>query len=159
MGVSGEGAPHSSPKQSESIRPLEPVDAEALAPMIADLGYPITPEIIRERLPQLEATGFEMLVTEIDGRVAGCCSLSIMHVLHRKQPVGRISMMVVDRALRGKGIGARLVAAAEERLRACGCGMIEVTSALQREDAHRFYERLGYVSSSKRFAKPAPGEG
>lgn len=92
-------------------------------------------------------------VAELDGEVVGCLSTSVMRVLHRPAPVGRISMMVVDEALRGRGIGAALVCAAEEALAVQGCYMVEVTSNLRRTEAHRFYERLGYERTSVRLAK------
>ena len=94
-----------------------------------------------------------VLVAELDGAVVGCLTTSVMRVLHRPAPVGRISMMVVDEALRSRGIGARLVQAAEQALAAQGCYMVEVTSHARRVDAHRFYERLGYERTSVRLAK------
>jgi predicted N-acetyltransferase YhbS len=94
-----------------------------------------------------------VLVAERDGDVIGCLSTSVMRVLHRPAPVGRISMMVVDEALRGRGIGAGLVSAAEQALAEQGCYMVEVTSHLRRTEAHRFYERLGYERTSVRLAK------
>ena len=54
-----------------------------------------------ERLASMQGAGFAVLVAEIDGAVVGCLSMSAMRVLHRPAPVGRISMMVVDEALRG----------------------------------------------------------
>ncbi len=86
----------------------------------------------------------------------GCVSTSTMHVLHRPAPVGRISMMVVDEALRGQGIGARLVNAVEQALAESGCYMVEVSSNLRRTAAHAFYERLGYERTSYRFARELP---
>ena len=101
----------------------------------------------------METEGRVVLVAELDGVVVGCLSTSVMRVLHRPAPVGRIAMMVVDEALRSRGIGAELVHAAEEALAAQGCYMIEVTSHVRRTDAHRFYERLGYERTSVRLAK------
>ena len=101
----------------------------------------------------MEAEDRVVLVAELDGEVVGCLSTSVMRVLHRPAPVGRISMMVVDEALRGRGIGAALVRAAEEALAAQGCHMVEVTSHARRTEAHRFYERLGYETTSVRLAK------
>ena len=106
-----------------------------------------------ERLAAMEAEGRAVLVAVIDGVVVGCLSTSVMRVLHRPAPVGRISMMVVDEALRSRGIGAHLVHAAEDALAAQGCYMVEVTSHQRRTEAHRFYERLGYAKTSVRLAK------
>ena len=63
-------------------------------------------------------------------------------------------MMVVAEAERGRGIGAALVAEAERRLGARGCGLVEVTSNQKRLRAHAFYEKLGYERTSYRFFKP-----
>ena len=135
------------------IRPAEPRDGDALARLIGQLGYDASAGEVAERLAAMEAEGRVVLVAEIAGAVVGCLSTSVMRVLHRPAPVGRISMMVVDDALRSRGIGAALVLAAEAALAAQGCYMIEVTSNLRRTEAHRFYERLGYARTSVRLAK------
>ena len=121
--------------------------------MIGQLGYEVTPGEVAERLEAMHAEGRLVLVAELDGAVVACLSTSVMRVLHRPAPVGRISMMVVDEGLRGGGIGADLVRAAEQPLAAQGCYMIEVTSHVRRTAAHRFYERLGYERTSVRLAK------
>jgi len=108
---------------------------------------------VAERLATMDAEGRVVLVAELGGAVIGCLSTSVMRVLHRPAPVGRISMMVVDAALRSRGIGAQLVRAAEAALAGQGCYMVEVTSHARRTDAHRFYERLGYARTSVRLAK------
>jgi GNAT superfamily N-acetyltransferase len=73
--------------------------------------------------------------------------------VHRPAPVGRVSVMVVDEAYRGRGIGAQLLAEAEKRLTERGCEIVEVTSNVRRERAHHFYEQLGYERTSYRFMK------
>ena len=135
------------------FRPAEGRDSAALSRLIAQLGYDADEGEVSERLAAMAAAGFTVLVAELDGAVVGCLSTSTMGVLHRPAPVGRISMMVVDEALRGRGIGAGLVRAAEEALTKRGCGMVEVTSNQRRTEAHRFYERLGYEPTSVRLAK------
>ncbi len=125
-----------------------------LARLIGQLGYEVTPGKVAERLEAMHAEGRAvLLLAEIDNAVVGCLSTSVMHVLHRPAPVGRISMMVVEEAVRGRGIGTALVRAAEASLAAQGCYMIEVTSNVRRTEAHRFYERLGYERTSVRLAK------
>jgi GNAT superfamily N-acetyltransferase len=34
-----------------------------------------------------------------------------------------------------------------DRARAAGCGLVQLTTDRSRTDAHRFYERLGFVPS------------
>jgi GNAT superfamily N-acetyltransferase len=135
------------------IRPAEPRDSAALARLIAQLGYDAEPADVGARLAAMQDEGRVVLIADLDGAVVGCLSTSVMRVLHRPAPVGRISMMVVDEALRSRGIGAALVRAAEQALKAQGCYMVEVTSHARRTEAHRFYERLGYEKTSVRLAK------
>lgn len=141
------------------IRSARTSDALEIAALVDQLGYAASAEEVAARLGLIEASGQAVLVAEIDGRVVGCLSTSTMTVLHRPAPVGRISMMVVEEGLRGRGIGAELVAAAERLLAAKGCQLVEVTSNLKRTDAHRFWERIGYERTSARFAKHVRSRG
>jgi ribosomal protein S18 acetylase RimI-like enzyme len=50
-------------------------------------------------------------------------------------------------ALRGRGIGAALMAAAIERARERGCALVQLSTNKARSDARRFYERLGFVAT------------
>jgi predicted N-acetyltransferase YhbS len=135
------------------VRSATPEDAEAIDALIVALGYEAATAEVAARLEAIEESGQSVLVAEIDGEVIGCLSTSMMIVLHRPAPVGRISMMVVDERLRGKGVGAQMIAAAEKLLAGKGCQLVEVTSNLRRVDAHRFWERNGYERTSARFAK------
>jgi predicted N-acetyltransferase YhbS len=135
------------------IRTAAADDAHALERLIGQLGYEATAAEVAGRLAEMEREGRLVLVAELEGWVVGCLSTSVMRVPHRPAPVGRISMMVVDEAMRSRGIGAELVRAAERALEAQGCYMVEVTSHVRRMDAHRFYERLGYGKTSVRLVR------
>jgi predicted N-acetyltransferase YhbS len=140
-----------------TIRSATVDDCAALERLIGQLGYAVSAPEVAERLAEMQGDGRLVLVAELDGAVIGCLSTSIMRVLHRPRPVGRISMMVVDEAVRGRGIGAALVRAAEQALTKAGCGIVEVTSNVRRAEAHRFYEQLGYERTSVRLARePEP---
>jgi ribosomal protein S18 acetylase RimI-like enzyme len=138
------------------IRDARPGDAEALAGLIRGLGYDLTAADAKKRLAALRRANEAVIVAETD-RVVGAASLHVTPVLHRPRPVGRITMMVVDEECRGEGIGSLLIAEAEARLKARGCGLIEVTSNRKRLRAHHFYEGLGYERTSYRFAKDLRG--
>jgi ribosomal protein S18 acetylase RimI-like enzyme len=134
------------------IRDARPKDVETLVTLIGTLGYEVTAPELRKRSALLKKAGHHILVADQSG-VIGLLTTSVTQVIHRPRPVGRISMMVVAEAARGHGVGAALVAEAEARLAAAGCGLVEVTSNTKRLRAHAFYERLGYERTSYRFAK------
>ena len=128
-------------------------DDVAIATLVADLKHPLTRDDVRARLPMLAAAGLPVLVAD-DGGVIGCATWSVMPVLHRPGPVGRISLLVVAAGWRGRGVGRRLVEAVEARCRDRGCVLVEVTSHERLAEAHGFYEAIGYRRTSVRFGKP-----
>jgi ribosomal protein S18 acetylase RimI-like enzyme len=144
--------PKPKPEPKLVLRDAKPRDAEAIAALIVSLGYEASAAEVRRRLAALGKAGQQAIVAD-KGRLAGVLTTSMMLVLHRPRPVGRISMLVVAEDMRGAGIGKALVAEAEKRLAAKGCGLIEVTSNRKRLRAHTFYEKLGYERTSYRFAK------
>jgi ribosomal protein S18 acetylase RimI-like enzyme len=144
--------PPPKPEPKLSIREARPKDAEAIAALIVALGYDVTAAEVRQRLAVLKKAGHPTLVAE-RGEIAGVLTTGVTQVLHRPRPVGRITMMVVAEPSRSQGIGTALVAEAETRLAAKGCGLVEVTSNTKRLRAHAFYVRLGYERTSYRFAK------
>ncbi len=54
---------------------------------------------------------------------------------------------------RGQGIGAKMMAHAEQLARTAGASMMQLTSNRVRTDAHRFYVRLGFDQSHLGFKK------
>ena len=59
-------------------------------------------------------------------------------------PFAELAGLVVDDAVRGAGVGAALLNAAEAWARSEGFATMRVRSNVVRERAHRFYEREGY---------------
>jgi GNAT superfamily N-acetyltransferase len=131
-----------------AIRAARTYDAQAIAELGAQLGYPSTRQQIATRLAGVEAEpSSRVLVAENgEGRVVGW-----LHVAARTQLTedccAEILGLVVDESVRGGGIGAVLIRAAEEWARSEGCMRIRVRSRETRERAHRFYERAGYARS------------
>jgi ribosomal protein S18 acetylase RimI-like enzyme len=145
-----EPAPAAAPK----IREAKPGDADAIAALLDALGYDMRAADVRKRMTGLRRSGEPVLVADRGKQVVGCVSWHVTPVIHRPRPVGRITMLVVDEAARGQGIGTALVEAVEARLRKAGCGLVEVTSNMKRMRAHAFYDGLGYERTSYRFFKP-----
>jgi GNAT superfamily N-acetyltransferase len=57
----------------------------------------------------------------------------------------------VHRDMRGLGLGSELILDAISRARREGACIVQLTSDASRVDAHRFYERLGFVKSHAGF--------
>ncbi|HEX8240986.1 MAG TPA: GNAT family N-acetyltransferase [Allosphingosinicella sp.] len=135
-----------------AVRPARPADSEAIAALVAELGFESTPDAIAPRLAALRKGREAPLVAE-RGEVIGVLAWHVTPVLHRPKPVGRITMMVVADGERRSGVGRALVEAACGEMRSKGCGLIEVTSNVDLSGAHGFYRRLGFERTSYRFAK------
>jgi len=137
-----------------NIRTARPQDASELARLFTELGHPTTEDAIRAGWDAWEANGNVALVVDsASGELIAAATLHRTIVLHRPQPIGRISALIVDARYRGAGIGRTLVDVAERMFRDTGCGIVEVTSNMRRADAHAFYRRLGYELTSARFMK------
>ncbi|MGA7711416.1 MAG: GNAT family N-acetyltransferase [Rhizomicrobium sp.] len=87
-------------------------------------------------------------------RVVGFCSMTIKNNLWIEGFLAHVDELVVDRAKRGRGIGARLLQSAIALARALNCARIELDSAFHRGDAHAFYERQGFENRAYLFSLP-----
>jgi GNAT superfamily N-acetyltransferase len=65
----------------------------------------------------------------------------------------KVESVKVKAARRSGGIGARMMAFAEDYARTNGAAAMELTSNKTRMNAHRFYERLGFSRSHEGFKK------
>ncbi|HSQ62972.1 MAG TPA: GNAT family N-acetyltransferase [Polyangiaceae bacterium] len=106
-----------------------------------------------EAFDDIEARPDDTLyVAEIDGRVVGTLQLTILRYLtYGGARVGLIEAVHVAESERNRGIGRAMMRAAIEDARHRGCNRVQLTSNKQRKDAHRFYERLGFVASHEGF--------
>ncbi|UED85355.1 GNAT family N-acetyltransferase [Streptomyces profundus] len=89
-----------------------------------------------------------LLVADDGGPVVGVLQLSILFGLSRQGASRAMIEAVRVRAdRRGSGLGGWLIRQAVEEARRQGCALVQLTSDRSREDAHRFYERLGFEAT------------
>jgi len=140
------------------IRHATPADADAIADLATQLGYPSSPEEAEARLRDL-ATRPEtaVLVAESANGVAVGWIQVVGAYRVDSEPYAEIAALVVDAAHRGGGIGAELVAAADDWAVRHGFRTLRVRSNVVRERTHAFYERLGFARTKSQvvFARPA----
>jgi predicted N-acetyltransferase YhbS len=137
-----------------TVRKVHARDAEQIAGLLGELGYPTEARDVPARLARLESDARAVaLVAERAGEVLGLLTMHRIATLHAAQAVAMLTTLVVTARVRGGGVGRQLVEAAEGEARRHGCARVVVTTALQRADAHAFYERLGYAHTGRRYAK------
>jgi glucosamine-phosphate N-acetyltransferase len=93
------------------------------------------------------------LCTKIDNKVVGFCSLIIRESLWQEDLVGHINELIIDKSFRRMNLGAELLDAAIAAAKKKGCKLIELDSAFHREDAHKFYENIGFTKRAYLFSK------
>jgi ribosomal protein S18 acetylase RimI-like enzyme len=157
------------------IREAElPADADALAEVYVssaehhaglDPGFYRVPERsavaarYRRASEELDAV---ILVAEVAGAVIGMASVQMAPVPTAASMVAPVPAAAVDVAVlpghRGEGVGARLMAAAEQVARERGAARMVLDAAAANRRALRFYqEHLGYRPFGVLLAKPLTG--
>ena len=84
-----------------------------------------------------------LLARDADGEIVGMLTLAVFRI-----PTGLrawIEDVVVDEAVRGRGVGAELTNAAIRLAAERGARTVDLTSRPAREAANRLYQRLGFV--------------
>lgn len=136
---------------SLTVRAAEPRDAEAIAALLGQLGYPVDTAAIVPRLERLGILGDTVAVAELDGTVVGLAHLQVSPALEHDRPAAKVGALVVDDSSRRRGVGKALVAAMEEEARSRGCGLFYLTTSEGRDDAHAFYEQIGLQQTGRRY--------
>jgi GNAT superfamily N-acetyltransferase len=137
------------------IRPVSAADLPAIVALLADdpLGAaresPDDLTLYTAAFERLQADpGNEVLVAERAGAVVGTLQLTVVPGLSRRGSTRAIIEAVrIAADQRGGGLGTLLIRHAIDEARRRGCTLVQLTSDATRTDAHRFYERLGFVAS------------
>jgi GNAT superfamily N-acetyltransferase len=129
-------------------------DAQALATLMEQLGYPTSSTHMRERLARLlQHPEYQTWVAEADGKVIGMAGACLGYFYEKHGVYGRLLALVVDGQMQHQGIGTSLVQAVEAWVQEQGGVSIAINSGNQRPAAHRFYQHLGYQLTGVRFVK------
>lgn len=138
------------------IRPATAADVPAIVAMLADDKLGAQRETPHDIAPYLAA--FESIAANpytllayaetADGKPAGTLQLTFLQGLGRHGATrAQIESVRIHSSMRGTGLGTELMKWAIETARARGAFLVQLTSDAARGEAHRFYERLGFVHS------------
>ncbi|MBY8977029.1 GNAT family N-acetyltransferase [Rhodobacteraceae bacterium NNCM2] len=136
------------------IREATAADLDQIAALLADDGLgrgrerPGDP-VYAEAFARMGTQPGNIYLLAVEGdEVLGCLQYTVIHGLSRSGASrAQIEGVRVRADQRGRRIGDQLMNAAIDRAHADGCALMQLTTDRQREDAHRFYERLGFKAS------------
>lgn len=130
-------------------------DLPAIVRVLADDHFGVEREHLADPLPDCYGEAFTqidadpnayLLVAEREGNVVGFLQLWFLRSVGKKGALqARLGDFFVAGNARGAGVGRRMVEHAVEIARRRGCAYIFLASHQSRADAHRFYQRLGFI--------------
>ena len=130
-------------------------DLPALVALLADDQLGATRESVTDLIPYRSAfaaidadPAHLLLVADRAGEVVGTLQLTLLPGLARSGAWrAQIEAVRVHSGLRGQRVGERMLRWAIEESARRGATIVQLTTDKRRADAHRFYERLGFVAS------------
>ncbi|MCA1993641.1 MAG: GNAT family N-acetyltransferase [Coleofasciculus sp. S288] len=128
------------------IRLAESGDAKSIALLCQQLGYPTSEQNVQERFKLIKNNQEHVLyIAYLPNQLI----VGLIHVyIWKSLLIGRraeIDALIVHSDFRGRGVGQLLIQHAEQWVKEQGCDTIQVRSNTVRQQAHRFYEKLGYI--------------
>ncbi|MGH1415555.1 MAG: GNAT family N-acetyltransferase [Pelagimonas sp.] len=140
-----------------TIRRATRADLQSIVDMLADDPLGATREAAGPPADPVYLAAFEAIdsdpnqflaVVENDTAVIGVLQLTFIPGLSRKGLWrGQIESVRVHKSARSLGLGQQLFDWAIAECRARGCGLVQLTTDRARDDAHRFYDRLGFKAT------------
>ncbi|MCQ6557233.1 GNAT family N-acetyltransferase [Paenibacillus mendelii] len=141
---------------SLEIREARKDDARALSDLfIAFIGRESDIDKMQEKIEIISGLpNYHVVVACKDEHVIGTAmGIVCMDIVGNCNPYMLVENVVVSPIHQGKGIGKMLMKVLENNAAASNCNYIILASSDGREDAHRFYESIGYQGVKRGFIK------
>lgn len=134
------------------IRNAEKEDSDCLVFLCEQLGYLTSSQKLKLHLKKiLKDDEHVVYVAQLsNGEIVGWIHAYIYKLFYADLMV-EIGGIVVDKSSRKKGIGKELIRYVENWGKEKGCYAVSLRSNVIREDAHVFYQKLGYENVKKQF--------
>jgi GNAT superfamily N-acetyltransferase len=95
-----------------------------------------------------------MLIAELDGKPAGVAYLVTLVDYFNQRPHAHLSVLAVEKAAEGKGVGSALLEACERWARSRGSDRLTLSALVTNTRARALYERKGYGGEYIRYVLP-----
>lgn len=147
--------------ENATFRPALRADVPAVVALLADdvLGRGREIADLDHYLAAFDAMQAEgqnhLIVAEESGMIVACYQITYISGLSLSAARrAQIEGVRVAAGQRGQGLGEALIRDAEARARAAGCRLLQFTTNRSRDDAQRFYDRMGFTPSHIGYKKP-----
>lgn len=139
-----------------TIRPATDEDAERLAILLTDEGYPAGPTDLTRRIGRFAGPDSRVLVAEQADEVLGFVAFHLVPRFETEDRFIRVITMVVDPGARERGIAKALLADVERVGREEGVAFLEVTAGHHRPEARHLFEAVGYDATVTTYLRKRP---
>ena len=150
------------------IRPAAPADRAFVLNLAARLvdgfdapSHRTKPELIEGDRRALEAwfdapsnPDEAMLNAEVDGSPAGVAYLVTLVDYFNERPHAHLSVLAVEKAAEGRGVGSALLAACQQWARSKGSDRLTLSALVTNARARALYERKGFGGEYIRYVLP-----
>ena len=129
-------------------------DLPAIVRLLADDELGSQREHYEDPLPESYSSAFEqiendpnheLIVAERNGEVVGTLHLMFLpSISFQGRLRAQIESVRVNKQFQSQGIGSAMMGWSMQRAKQRGAHLVQLTTHKTREDAHRFYERLGF---------------
>lgn len=129
-------------------------DLDKIVQMLSDDPLGSKRECYKQPLPNSYLEAFKAIEADPNNELIVACNgdevIGVQqitftpYITHQGGWRATIEGVRTSSAARGKGVGTKLIQWAIGRAKERGCHLIQLTTDKQREDALRFYERLGF---------------
>ncbi len=113
---------------------------------------PQLPENYLEKMTRVFANGGRMCVVEHEEKILGIAVYRLLDNTAFDRQL-YVDDLITDEGMRSKGVGRALLVFLQEKARKEKCGSIALDSGTQRQRAHQFYFREGFIIPSFHFGK------
>ena len=137
------------------IRPAVTEVFDNIYPLFEQLwpNKPINREALRDVFDRgVTSQTDELLCAVSDGVIIGFCAFAVVNNLWQEGAIAYVYTMVIDEKFRGSGYGSKLMREVLTLAKSKGLKRVELDSGFQREQAHRFYQKLGFEKRAYLFS-------
>lgn len=144
-------------KDEVSFRIATEQDLDRIVELLADDLLGSKRERYEKPLPESYIKAFQAIHSDPNNELVVACQGNEIigvqqitftpYITHQGGWRATIEGVRTSSSVRGKGVGSKLIQWAIQRAKQRGCHLVQLTTDKKREDALRFYERLGFKAT------------